>query len=381
MKRLIIGLILVVCLLAPAACAPAGAPPPSEGEEMPPAMPKEEAPPPAPEIPAAPEAFAVSEEELGQPWATERMIVRTGDVSLIVEDVPEAMNQITGLAASFGGYVVSSKRWGEGERLAGAIAIRVPAEYFDDAMKALRELAVDVSSENTYSKDVTEEYVDLRARLQNLEASEAQLLKLMEKAEKVEDILAVQRELSKTRGEIEQTKGRMQYLERTSATSLIEIRLEQAKLDVKFTADKGRVKEGEEVHFSPEIAGGFAPYSYEWDFGDGNTSTDKAPTHSYKAAGSYTVSLQVTDDRGNTDTETRGEYITVLTGWRAGSVVTGARNALVGFGHVLVTVAIWLGIFSPVWLVIGGILYWRYRRRKKRASLTTSPNEPKERKE
>jgi len=368
MKRLIIGLILVVCLLAPAGCAPEAAPPPpSEEEEMPPAMPKEEAPPPAPEIPAAPEAPSVSQEQLGQPWATERMIVRTGDISLIVEDVPEAMNQITGLAASFGGYVVSSKRWREEERLAGAIAIRVPAEHFDDAMKALHELAVDVSSEKTSSKDVTEEYVDLTARLRNLEASEAQLLKLMEKAEKVEDILAIYAELSKTTGEIEQTKGRMQYLERTSATSLIEIRLEQAKLDIQFTAHKARPKEGEEVRFSAETAGGFAPYSYQWDFGDGNTSTDKAPTHSYKAADSYTVSLQVTDDRGNTDTETRIDYITVLPGWQVGTVATGARSALVGFGHVMVTVAIWLGIFSPLWLVIGGILYWRHRRRRKKS--------------
>jgi len=363
MKRLIIGLTLVACLLAPAACAPAGAPPPSEGmprEEAPPS-PEEERPPPAPEAPA------VSEEELGQPWATERMIVRTGDVSLIVEDVPEAMNQITGLAASFGGYVVSSKRWREEERLAGAIAIRVPAEHFDDAMKALRELAVDVSSEKTSSKDVTEEYVDLGSRLRNLEATEAQLLKLMEKAEKAEDILAIYRELSKTTGEIEQTKGRMQYLERTSATSLIEIRLEQARLDVQFTAHKARPKEGEEVHFASQRAGGFAPYSYQWDFGDGNTSTAEFPTHSYKAAGSYTVSLQVTDDRGNTHTETRTDYITVLPGWQVGTVATGARSALVGFGHVMVTVAIWLGIFSPLWLVIGGILYWRYRRRRKKA--------------
>jgi plastocyanin len=205
--------------------------------------------------------------------------------------------------------------------------------------------------------------------LHNLEATEEQLLRLMEKAETVEEMLDVQRELSRTRGEIEQTKGRMQYLERTSATSLIEVHLEQARLDVNFAADKRTVKEGQKVQFTiRQIAGGFAPYSYEWDFGDGNTSTDKAPTHAYKTAGSYTVSLKVTDDRGNTDTETRHDYITVLPGWSAGIIASGAWNGLVTFGHVLVNIFIWVGIFSPVWIVIGVIVYfawWRRRRRKK----------------
>jgi len=319
---------------------------------------------------AAEESLAmVDEVGLGQPWAAERMIVRTGDMSLVVTDVPVAIDQITGMADGFDGYVVSSRVWQERERLIGSIAIRVPAEHFDDAMRVLREMAVDVTSERTSSKDVTEEYVDLTAKLQNLEATEEQLLRIMEKAETVEDILDVQRELTKTRGEIEQTKGRMQYLERTSATSLIEVRLEQSKLDVEITANRAVVKEREKVRFYSEIAGGFAPYSYEWDFGDGNTSTGQNPVHAYKAAGSYTVSLTVTDDRGNTDTETRSEYITVLSGWRAGGIASSAWNGLVTFGQVLADIFIWVGIFSPVWIVIGGIvygiIYWRRRRQKK----------------
>ena len=86
----------------------------------------------------------------------------------------------------------------------------MPAENFDNVMRSLRGLAVEVTSESTSSKDVTEEYIGLSAKLHNLEATEEQLLRLMEKAEKVEDILSVQRELSRTRGEIEQTNGRIQ---------------------------------------------------------------------------------------------------------------------------------------------------------------------------
>ena len=375
MKRLmvIIGLLLLVTLLVPVSCASA----PAESEELAvervstaPVIIKE----PAPVImeeevvmPAAEEGALVTTSQVGQPWA-ERMIVRTGDMSLVVEDIPIAIDQIAKLAEDLGGYVVSSRMWEMRERLVGTIAIRVPAEDFADVMETLRELAVDVTSESTSSRDVTEEYVDLTAKLRNLEATEEQLLRLMEKAETVKDILDVQRELSRTRGDIEQTKGRMQYLERTSATSLIDVHLEQAKLDVNFTADKTRVAAGEEVQFISQIAGGFAPYSYEWDFGDGNTSTGEFPTHTYRTVGSYTVSLKVTDDRGNTDTETRSEYIVILTGWSAGSIASSAWNGLVTFGQVLADIFIWIGIFSPVWIVIGGIVYWwRWRRRRKKA--------------
>jgi len=368
---MIIGLILVICLLVLVSCARQ----PSQGEKS-----TAGGAPPAPEIEewmeeevvvrtTAEESVVTTTKELdvGEEWATERMIVRTGDISLVVEDVPVAIDRITGMADGFEGYVVSSSVWKEGERLVGHIAIRVSAEHFDDAIRVLREMAVDVTSESTSSKDVTEEYVDLSAKLQNLEATEEQLLRLMEKAETVDDILAVQRELSKIRGDIEQTKGRMQYLERTSATSLLEIRLEQSKLDVELYTNKARVKVGEDVEFYTRIAGGFLPYSYEWDFGDGNISTSEAPTRAYKSTGSYTISLTVTDDRGNTDTEIRIEHITVLPGWSAGSITSGAWNGLVTFGHVLADIFIWVGIFSPVWIVIGGIAYWWWRRSRKTA--------------
>jgi len=303
-----------------------------------------------------------------QQLIVDRMVVRTGDMGLVVEDVTVAIDQITSMAETFDGYVVSSRMWKEGERLAGSISIRVLAEYFDDSIRALRGLAIEVNYENASSTDVTEEYVDLQASLENLEATEQQLLVIMEKATTVEDILDVQKELTRIRDEIERTKGRMQYLEQTSSTSLIQVQLQQSSLNIEFSADKRRgLREGEKVQFTVgRITSGFPPYSYEWDFGDGEISTEENPTHAYKNDGYYTVSLTVTDDRGNTDTLVREAYIYVQQGWSAGGIARGAWNGLVTFGHVLGNIFIWLGIFSPVWIVIGLIIYWRIRKRRAR---------------
>ncbi len=209
MKKLLIGLALVALLLVPAACAgeateegaPSGGTSPEEGDET-----------------YKPESLPSTEDE--------RMIVRTGEMSLVVEDVSQACDDIAQLAVSFGGYVVSSYISGEEEDIRGWISFRVPDDKFEMALTELRDLAVRVESERTESRDVTEEYVDLQSRLRNAEATEQQYLTLLGKAEEIEDILKIYDSLSRIRSEIEQIKGRIQYLERTTSTSLISVSLE-----------------------------------------------------------------------------------------------------------------------------------------------------------
>jgi hypothetical protein len=153
------------------------------------------------------------------------MIVRNGDMSLVVEDVIGARDKIAQLAVTFGGYVVSSSIYGEEQDKKGNIEIRVPDDKFDQALSELRGLAVRVDSESTSSQDVTEEYVDLQSRLSNAEATERQYLALLDEAKDVQDILSIYQSLSQVRQDIEQIKGRMQYLERTVSMSLISVYL------------------------------------------------------------------------------------------------------------------------------------------------------------
>jgi len=285
-------------------------------------------------------------------------------MTMLVEDIAGTIDRIRQLAEQYQGYVVASQVWKSDERLYGTISIRIPANDYDAILNTISGYAVEVTNLSTASQDVTEEYTDLNSKLKNLEAAEQQLLQIMQKAVDVKDVLAVQQQLTDTRSQIEQTKGRMQYLERTSATSLININLQTSKLAVQLTASSSIVRTGEDVSFFPEINGGVSPYSYEWNFGDGSTSTDQIGQHQYRTKGSYTVSLKVTDDKGNSITETRDQYVKVVSGWDAGNTVRSAWHGLIAFGRVLLTIIIWLGIFSPLWLIIGGLIWWQYRRRR-----------------
>ena len=157
----------------------------------------------------------------------DRKIVKEGSITLEVEDIAETMDEVAEIADELNGYVVSSYRHEYERGVSGHISIRVPVEQFEEALVRLRQLAVAVPYETSTARDVTEEYVDLEAQLRNLQATEAQYLILLEKAETVEDILKVQKELSTVRGDIEQIEGRMKYLEHTSETSLIEVTLQE----------------------------------------------------------------------------------------------------------------------------------------------------------
>jgi PKD repeat protein len=299
---------------------------------------------------------------------TDRMVIKNAYLTIVVDNITSVMAQITTFAANYGGFVVNSNIGENQNQLYASISFRVLAERFDDTIAALHNLAVDVKSESTTGQDVTQEYTDLNSRLRNLEASEAQLLELMTKAGSVEEILAVQQQLTNTREQIELIKGQIQYLEESSTLALFNVTLEQSKLIVDFTAETRTIKAGASIQFHANVTGGFFPYTYEWRFGDGETSTEVEPVHVYNSEGNFTVTLKVTDDKGSTTEYTRDNYISVLAGWSAGSIVDSAWNALVGFGHGLSAFFIGLGIFSPIWIIILVILYfawWRRRKHKK----------------
>lgn len=176
--------------------------------------------------PAAPLPSLVSADlaEVG-----ERMIIRTVDMTVIVEDTDATVELIHKMVAEHKGYIAEASRWISNEQPYARVTFRVPAASLDSAVATLQKAAIRVENENTRGEDVTEEYVDLDARLRNLEATEQELLILLtevrENRGKAEDILAIHREITAIRAQIESLKGRQQYLSRMSALATINVEI------------------------------------------------------------------------------------------------------------------------------------------------------------
>jgi PKD repeat protein len=211
----------------------------------------------------------------------DRLIVRNVSMTIAIPEVSTALGDVTASAVGLGGWVVASIRTSDH---AATISFRVPAERLDDAVAFLRDLATEVEAETSTSRDVTEEFVDLSARITNLEATEVQLRDLFERRGDIEQILAVQRELTKVRGDIERLIGQIRLLEDTAAFSLVTVILQADPSELATNAGLDRVLvEGETVRFRAEFTApeGIEDFSYEWDFGDGTPVTrgfSTAPT-------------------------------------------------------------------------------------------------------
>ncbi|MFW6174306.1 MAG: DUF4349 domain-containing protein [Chloroflexota bacterium] len=156
----------------------------------------------------------------------ERMVVRNADMSIVVEDVEDAVGRVTAAVDELDGTVLESRRQGQGEDFQSAfMSFRVPSERLDEALSRVREIAGSVESERVTSQDVTEEFVDVQARLENLRATEQRLTQLYERADSVGQVLEVERELTRVRGDIESLEGRLQVLQRTTATSRVNLEI------------------------------------------------------------------------------------------------------------------------------------------------------------
>lgn len=177
------------------------------------------------------------------PDGTERMIILTQTLRFEVDDTPAAIAALRELAdqhdalvanmrmASYDGWVYDSPA--SGVALRGWVTVRVPVDGVDAFVADLEQLGKLVYQAQT-SDDVTQEHVDLSARLENLRAQEQRLRELVAQAANVEETLAVEQELWRVRGEIESLDAQVKYLERQAA---------MATVTVEFTEDGPVVQE------------------------------------------------------------------------------------------------------------------------------------------
>jgi hypothetical protein len=159
----------------------------------------------------------------------DRMIIRTVTMSLAVGNVQEAFRQVEQVVNEQQGYLAGSQIRQDGDRMTATMTLRIPSDpaTYQATLDRLRGLAERVVDEQAQAQDVTEEYVDIESRLRNLRATEESLLALLSKAQRIEDIINIQRELTNVRGQIEQIQGRKQALERRADMATINLTLRE----------------------------------------------------------------------------------------------------------------------------------------------------------
>ena len=261
-----------------------------------------------------------------------RIIIREVDMDIVVEDIQEAIDEVSDIAVDAGGWVVDSSRYSLHR---GGVSIRVPAELLDASIVDLRRMARKVQVEHTSSRDVTDEYVDLQARLRNEQAAEVALLALLERADSVTAALDVRRDLRIVQGEIESMSGRIKFLEETSAFSLIRVTLSLAA--VEMAVDTGPDQTAA-LHAPVRFNATFRPpdgikdYIITWDFGDGSH-----PVTVHRTAATQEEGQLVTATVVHTYGDLRGSpfiaHVTI-TGTGEGGIVEGKDTLTISVSEV-----------------------------------------------
>ncbi len=178
--------------------------------------------------------------------AADRKIIRNANLTMEVNSTTETQHRVTSIAETYGGFVVTS----EAKQRESAdparrtldikLVVRIPAGNFGPALDQIRGLATTLKEENVAGQDVTEEFIDLEARIKTQRALELQFLEIMKQARNVSDAMEVQRQISDVRTDIEKLEGRKRFLENRASLSTITINLEAPRQIAVNTTGFGR---------------------------------------------------------------------------------------------------------------------------------------------
>lgn len=161
--------------------------------------------------------------------AIPRKLIRTVDLVLEVKDSPAVAKKVEALVNGMGGFVATSDTQRAGDFLSYTLTVRVPVDRYEQALNAIRAMAVRVNREHQQVEDVTDQYIDLDARRRTLEATETELRGLLaesrQKGRKVGEIMEVYQRLVEIRSQIEQIQGQINSFDKRAALSTINLEL------------------------------------------------------------------------------------------------------------------------------------------------------------
>jgi uncharacterized protein DUF4349 len=157
-----------------------------------------------------------------------RMVIKNGGLSIAVDNPEAALGDVDRLVSTEQGVIASQTVRTQGEDTFVNLVIQVPPENFEDTLAKLRDLrarGTHVLNDTASSQDVTEQFVDLEAQYNNLQATRDAYQKLLDKATSVSDIITLTREIAGIQTQMDQIKGRQNVLARKSAISTIDLSL------------------------------------------------------------------------------------------------------------------------------------------------------------
>jgi hypothetical protein len=156
------------------------------------------------------------------PVEIERMLIKTGQIEFETEDRTITRNRILELTKKNKGYVSYENDRKSTSRLTTNLSIRIPTAVFDSFLAEATKGVDHFDRKQIDIKDITEEFLDIEARLKTKKELEARYLELLQKATKVTEILEIEREIGTLRADIESIEGRMKYLQNQSSFSTID---------------------------------------------------------------------------------------------------------------------------------------------------------------
>lgn len=142
----------------------------------------------------------------------ERKIIKSGELRFQTRDLGETEKLVLDIVSDLDGYISNNNTYSTDDRTTQNITIRVPADKFDELLHRVSENARKIDYRNIHSQDVTEEFIDIEARLRTKKELEGRYRELLKKATKVEELVAIEKEIGTLRAEIESIEGRLKYL-------------------------------------------------------------------------------------------------------------------------------------------------------------------------
>lgn len=179
----------------------------------------------SPSYEAAPGVSGDSREEEKNtvPAPVEQKIIKEGNLRFSVNDFAGSRAKLAKTVAEYKGYIIAEKEQRSDMSWRNEMVVKVPAANFDACLNALCGNAKTLDEKNISAQDVTEQYIDIAARLKAKKEVEQRYLQILQQARSVKDILEVEGQLKNIREEIESAQGRLQYIDHRAAMSTINL--------------------------------------------------------------------------------------------------------------------------------------------------------------